>query len=99
MRFENPSIPSWIAWPLVVMTSPVWGALVALIAAEVYGTKLKRHLLGPHKDRWQKWFAWFPIRLDEGWGATVWLEMVERTSNHGTIYRLPTPPQDREEKP
>jgi hypothetical protein len=54
--------------------------------------KLKRRWLGPYVDRWQRWFAWRPVVLDNGWGATVWLETVERkalgSSYHwGVVYQ------------
>src|SRR5581483_10347916 len=28
-------------------------------------------------SEWHRWFAWFPVRLDDV-GVTVWLEYVER---------------------
>ena len=45
------------------------------------------------ESTWQRWFAWYPIRLTDG--TNVWLEWVERyhcTNNGGLIwydYRRP----------
>lgn len=76
------SLPKWAEVSLVVALAPV----IVPIAAGVIGLwwlenairKGKRFLMGPQVGRWQRWFAWHPVRLDNGWGDSVWLEVVER---------------------
>lgn len=100
MRFkrnDNEEMPQWAIVPLIVLTSPFWGALVAMLWVEEHVRNIKRQWLGPRVGEWQRWFAWHPVRLDNGWGDTVWLEAVYRQAlgssyAYGICYVLePTP--------
>lgn len=59
---------------------------------------------------WERWFAWFPVRVGaspETYGYLVWLETIERRWFYPPIwfippapwrwreYRLPTPPETK----
>jgi hypothetical protein len=88
--------PALLLWLFVVVTFPFWGTLVAVIWLDDNCRKVKRRFLGPRVGEWQRWFAWFPVALDNGWGPTVWLEPVERTSigssyHWGIVYRPANP--------
>lgn len=87
MRWKSPTIPErwepFICWPLVVITSPAWITLAAVIGS----FWLKRKIMGP-REQWAVWFAWHPVEID--WGEWRWLELVERQSygmNQDTHYR------------
>jgi hypothetical protein len=78
-------LPAILGWPLVALTSPVWGALVLIIYLE----DQKRKALGPSAE-WKPWFAWHPVHVwDEG---AVWLEWVERR-RHWNMTEYRTPPK------
>lgn len=84
--------PDWLMWVLVAATIPVWGPIAAYAWLESNLRKVKRWFLGPRVGEWQRWFAWHPVALDNGFGPTVWLETVERQSlgtsyNYGICYR------------
>lgn len=81
MRFKaatNDELPKWLAIPLLVLLSPLWLSFIGLLWIDHNGLTLKRKWLGPRVGQWQCWFAWHPVRLDGGWGDTVWLEPVYR---------------------
>lgn len=78
--FQDWDPPAWFGWIMAVLLFPIWGPLVAVLWLETSGRRIKRKYLGPYVGRWQRWFAWRPVTLDNGWGDTVWLETVERQS-------------------
>lgn len=72
-------LPNWVGYPIVVLTFPVWGFLIAIIWLE----DVKRRVMGPSSE-WRPWFAWHPVY---SWDAhkTVWLEWVERRIYWNTV--------------
>lgn len=36
---------------------------------------------GIDTDKWHRWFAWRPVKLQDGWWA--WLEYVDRCAYYG----------------
>jgi hypothetical protein len=75
---DGRELPNWIAYPLgaafLVVFSPV--------LLGVFLERQKRRLLGPGSE-WSRWFAWYPVRSDRGFGKAVWLETVERRVWYG----------------
>ena len=101
MRFKRSTnedgLPNWLAVPLLVLTFPAWGLLIAMLWTGKEVRNIKRKWLGPRVGEWQRWFAWHPVRLDNGWGDMVWLDTVYRQAlgssyAYGICYVLePTP--------
>jgi hypothetical protein len=53
----------------------------------------------PDPKKWNKWFAWYPVRVDMEW---VWWEYVEYqvTYSYGlVVYRYPVSQESQEVKP
>lgn len=46
-----------------------------------YHTRLQRKI--QKKTEWNKWFAWYPVRV---YDETVWLEFVERRGRRDTLF-------------
>lgn len=98
MRFKHKDaeLPRWAGATLVVLLFPLWGSFIGLLWLDEHARGLKRKLLGPRVGEWQRWFAWHPVRLDNGWGDTVWLEPVYRQAigssySYGIAYVLEEP--------
>lgn len=68
-------LPVVIACTIAVLVACVFIILVEL------PIRVKRRYLGPHSEKWQKWFAWRPVRIDGTW---VWFQSVIRkaVNNH-----------------
>lgn len=82
----------WIEVLMMVVFLPILAPAIAIWWADEKARKIKRRYLGPRVGEWQRWFAWFPVSLDGGFGPTVWLEPVERTAigssyHWGIVYR------------
>jgi hypothetical protein len=45
--------------------------------------------LPPPKDTWQPWFAWYPVKTQDGY--RVWLETVFRKWNYEKNFRIIDP--------
>lgn len=82
--------PSPLLLTVAVVTAPVWLIVGIFLFVALKIEKVKRHLLGP-SETWRPWFAWFPVREDEGMGRWVWLEWVERRATRSgfATHRLP----------
>lgn len=101
MRFKQSNgnddgMPKWLAVTLIVVSFPFWGALVAMLWIEEWSRIVKRKWFGPRVGEWQRWFAWRPVTLENGWGDVVWLETVYRTAlgssySYGICYVLEIP--------
>lgn len=94
MRWKSwspPDNPRWyIEWPILIITVPLWAPLVAALFLTVVISDWLERTFGP-KKKWSRWFAWRPVRIDEGFGDYVWLENIERCKHpvfQKTVYRL-----------
>lgn len=100
MRFKSSShpadTPAWVVWVVIIVSAPFWVPVCGMLWADEKLRNVKRRWLGPRVGEWQRWFAWRPVRLDNGWGDLVWLEPVYRQSyGYGVAYVLDLPdPED-----
>lgn len=78
---EDRDIPNWIAAPIAIPFLVVLLPLLLLVWLE----QQKRRRFGP-TENWSRWFAWYPVRSDCGFGKAVWLEWVERRDWYGTTH-------------
>lgn len=80
-------LPRSVTRPLgmaaIVLTSPVWGLLIAILWLDMMASKAVKRLFPPRGDGWR--FAWLPVKCDpwpdDGFNGTVWLERVWWTAN------------------
>lgn len=76
--YSNAPPPMW-AWPFLAPFVVLIFIAIAPLFALYWATKAKRWFIGPSPE-WRGWLAWFPVRVDGGFGERVWMERVERRS-------------------